>query len=357
MKPNRRERTAVIADSAIQRIRALAQPADPRRYDVWYTYASGACPSLNDVIDDILAKTNTLSAKDFEQVYHDRMPLARLIERNDNVGAKVVHELAQVDAMIAAALGTAKTYSDNVGGAMRQLGDTCDLDRLRATIDELVRSAKASRETNHALGLLLKASKEEIKRLQDALEAARLESMTDLLTSLPTRECFERTFARMVGEAEANREPVALLIVSIDYFHKFIEVFGHPVGDEVLRVVAAAIKQNIKGKDFAARFDGEEFAVVLLDTGLKPARFVAEHLRNAIVTKELKKVVTGESLGRLTISIGVAMARPRDSAADVIKRAETCLRQAKLNGRNQTQCEDRFGFASDDVEPGRERAG
>jgi len=210
---------------------------------------------------------------------------------------------------------------------------------------------------DHALGLLLKASKEEIKRLQDALEAARLESMTDLLTSLPTRECFERTFARMVGEAEANREPVALLIVSIDYFHKFIEVFGHPVGDEVLRVVAAAIKQNIKGKDFAARFDGEEFAVVLLDTGLKPARFVAEHLRNAIVTKELKKVVTGESLGRLTISIGVAMARPRDSAADVIKRAETCLRQAKLNGRNQTQCEDRFGFASDDVEPGRERAG
>jgi diguanylate cyclase len=357
MGPESQERADAIAANAVQRIRALVQPADPPRYELWYRYFSGASPALNDVVDEILARTHTLSARDFERVYRERIPRARLIEKNDSVGAKVIDEVAQVGSMIEAALGTVRKQSERLSGAMARLRRSGDPQQLRGVADALIRCTKESRETNHALGLLLKASREEIRRLQQSLETARLESMTDLLTSLPTRECFDRTFAGMIAEAEANQQPVSLLLIDIDYFRKFNEVFGHLVGDEVLRVVAMAIRQNIKGKDFAARFGGEEFAVVLPDTALKSARVVAEQLRNAIVTKELKKVVTGESLGRLTISIGVAMARAGQSAAAVIERAETCLREAKQNGRNQTLCETRFGVAAEDPPVSRAAAG
>ena len=92
---------------------------------------------------------------------------------------------------------------------------------------------------------------------------------------------------------------------------------------------------RIKGQDVAARYGGEEFAVVLPNTILRSAITVADHIRRAVMTKELIKRSTGEHLGRVTISIGVAMLRPGDTSQTLIERADNCLYAAKRNGRNR----------------------
>ena len=100
-----------------------------------------------------------------------------------------------------------------------------------------------------------------------------------------------------------------------------------------------SVKQNVKGKDVAARYGGEEFAVILPNTVLRSALTVADHIRRAVMAKELMKRSTGEHLGRVTISVGVAALRNSDTMQTLIERADSCLYAAKRNGRNRVLCE------------------
>jgi diguanylate cyclase len=124
-------------------------------------------------------------------------------------------------------------------------------------------------------------------------------------------------------------------MVDIDHFKNFNDSFGHLTGDQVLRLVALAVKNNVKGQDTAARYGGEEFAVVLPNTVLRSATTVADHVRRAVMTKQLMKRSTHEQLGRITVSIGVASLRNGETAQSLIGRADACLYAAKRSGRNR----------------------
>ena len=100
-----------------------------------------------------------------------------------------------------------------------------------------------------------------------------------------------------------------------------------------------SMKQNVKGQDIAARYGGEEFAVILPNTVLRSALTVADHIRRAVMSKELMKRSTGQNLGRVTISLGCATAHKGDTVQSLIARADACLYAAKRNGRNRVICE------------------
>ena len=134
-------------------------------------------------------------------------------------------------------------------------------------------------------------------------------------------------------------------MTDIDHFKTFNDTWGHLTGDQVLRLVAMSLKQNVKGQDIAARYGGEEFAVILPNTVLRSALTVADHIRRAVMSKELMKRSTGQNLGRVTISLGVATARKGDTAQSLIARADACLYAAKRNGRNRVICETDPEFA------------
>jgi diguanylate cyclase len=103
--------------------------------------------------------------------------------------------------------------------------------------------------------------------------------------------------------------------------------------------VALAVKANIKGQDLTARYGGEEFAVILPNTSMRQALAVADNVRRAVMSKQLKKKSTGEILGRVTISAGVSVFQPGDDAPALIDRADACLYAAKRHGRNRVICE------------------
>ena len=135
-------------------------------------------------------------------------------------------------------------------------------------------------------------------------------------------------------------------MTDIDHFKNFNDTWGHLTGDQVLRLVAMSMKQNVKGQDIAARYGGEEFAVILPNTVLRSALTVADHIRRAVMSKELMKRSTGQNLGRVTISLGCATARKGDTVQSLIARADACLYAAKRNGRNRVICETDPEFAA-----------
>lgn len=333
------ERTMAFAEIALGQIRALRQPAYPRNYELWYTYATGYNQSLNQTVNETLARSGTLSAIDLDQIYETYLSPVKMTDRIDNVGGQIMEEIEQVMSTIDTAVGSATHYTESLATATQRLGSAKDREGLRAIVENLVRATKDMERTNNALEQSLKASKQEISQLQQNLEAVRHESLTDPLTSLANRKYFDQALDKAIASSIASGSPLALMLTDIDHFKVFNDTFGHLTGDQVLRLVALSVKQNVKGQDIAARYGGEEFAIVLPDTTLRAAVTVADHIRRAVMTKELMKRSTGEHLGRVTVSIGVAILHKGETVQSLIERADACLYAAKRCGRNRVMCE------------------
>jgi diguanylate cyclase len=333
------ERTMAFAEIALGQIKALRQPAIPRNYEIWYAYATGYHPSLNQKINETLKAKGKLTDGDLDEIHATYLSPSRLSERIDSVGSKVMGEIEQVMAMIDAAAGSATNYTESLADMTEKLGQSKDREGLRTIVESLVQTAKEMESSNQELEARLNASKLEINVLQENLEAVRNESLTDPLTQLANRKFFDTSLETAIVDARKKNEPLSLLLTDIDHFKKFNDSYGHLTGDQVLRLVAMSMKQNVKGQDTAARYGGEEFAVVLPNTVLRSAITVADHIRRAVMTKELMKRSTGEHLGRVTISIGVATLHKNDSPQMLIERTDACLYAAKRHGRNRVMCE------------------
>jgi len=329
------ERTMAFAEVALGQIRSLRQTAVPRNYEIWYVYATGHNASLNKAINETLARNGTLSEADLEQIYETYLSHIKTTERIDKVGARVIGEIDDVMTLITDALVASANYDDSLTGADEQLLAAESRHQVKTIVEMLVKSTREMRETNQALERCLASSKSEISNLQHSLEAIRAESLTDPLTGLGNRKYFDRMIEMAVQSSLASGEPLSLLMFDIDHFKAFNDSFGHLTGDQVLRLVALSVRHAIKGQDITARYGGDEFAVLLPDTALRQALIVADHIRRGVMAKELRKKSTGEILGRVTISIGVAMLKQGDDTDALIERADACLYAAKRNGRNR----------------------
>jgi diguanylate cyclase len=333
------ERTMAFAEVALGQIKSLRQTAVPRNYEIWYVYATGYNAPLNKVINETLARNGRLTESDLEQIYETYLSHIKTTDRIDKVGARVIGEIDDVMKLLTDALATSTTYGASLDDATKSLSAAKNGQQVKAIVQTLAKSTHDMRGINKALEERLALSKSEISNLQQSLEAIRAESLTDPLTGLGNRKYFDRMIEMSVQHALAFNEPLSLLMFDIDHFKSFNDSYGHLTGDQVLRLVGMSLKQTIKGQDITARYGGEEFAVVLPNTALRQALTVADHIRRAVMAKELKKKSTGEILGRVTISVGVSMLKPGDDTDSLIERADACLYAAKRNGRNRVICE------------------
>jgi diguanylate cyclase len=195
--------------------------------------------------------------------------------------------------------------------------------------------ADSSRQLNQQL----EAATSQIETLSKQLEETQREVLLDGLTGLNNRKAFDKKIKELCEKADRNEGLFSVIMLDIDYFKKFNDRYGHQVGDEVLRIVGSHLKENLKGKDFPSRYGGEEFIVLLVDTSLDKATIFADQIRNSISKKGLKIKKTGQSLGTITVSLGVSEIRPGDTPESVVERADSALYLAKDSGRNNVKSE------------------
>ena len=331
--------TTSIAKNVITQIEALQLPADPPSFELWYNYVIGENQALNQCINEALGRKGQLSVSDVDQIYERYLSPTRFGDAVDGVGSKINKEIGQIAALIRSAISSTIENQRHFADIGQRLKNPIDHASLRSIVENLIQATKTAEEENSELEAKLKASQHEIEKLQSNLNVVRIESVTDPLTQLANRNFFDRALAKAIADAEQRHEVFCLLFCDIDHFKKFNDTFGHLVGDQVLRLVAHMLKQSIKGQDTASRYGGEEFAILLPGTGLSGATCLAEMIRKAVMSKELEKRSTGEKLGRVTISIGVAQFQRDDSCEKLIDRADKCLYAAKETGRNRVVSE------------------
>jgi diguanylate cyclase (GGDEF)-like protein len=162
--------------------------------------------------------------------------------------------------------------------------------------------------------------------------AATQSALRDPLTGTGNRLAMEQSLNREIDIAAREQRPLSLLMLDIDHFKQVNDTYGHCVGDEVLKAVANTLKTQLRNADQVFRFGGEEFVVVLADTGRDTAAMLGERLRRAA------QALSHPSVGRpleLTISLGCSTLLPAESADSLLRRADGALYIAKRGGRNR----------------------
>jgi diguanylate cyclase (GGDEF)-like protein len=199
---------------------------------------------------------------------------------------------------------------------------------------------------------VLEAQASELANLNRHAERLQEEVLHDSLTGLANRRLFEEVLEREHSFRVRDGMPLGLLMVDIDHFKSINDEHGHPVGDEVLRQLAARLSASVRRADLVARVGGEEFAVLATGDGLEQLRHFAEKLRSAVASTPFSvAAVMGQAVGardseiraaarslRVTISVGGALLASRtESSAALIHRADQALYDAKRAGRNRVQ--------------------
>jgi diguanylate cyclase (GGDEF)-like protein len=167
------------------------------------------------------------------------------------------------------------------------------------------------------------------------LAALAQASRRDALTSLPNRRAFEEELAREAARVDRSQAPLAVAILDVDRFKSVNDQHGHAAGDEVLRAVAARLAGALRAGDVVARIGGEEFALLLPGVDLAEAAEIAERVRAIIADAPMN--AGGRSLS-ITASLGCAVLLGRESAAELLARADARLYEAKRAGRNRVAC-------------------
>lgn len=218
-------------------------------------------------------------------------------------------------------------------------------------LSDLARAARVfgdkNRETERLLAQYQSIS-EELEERVDArtrdLEAAnhQLErlSRTDGLTGLANRRYFEEVMEREWATSTRSDLCLAVIMVDVDLFKPFNDIYGHQEGDECLRAVANSLTDALSRKtDLVARYGGEEFILILQDMDQKAAQAMGERLRKAIVDRNIPH--DGSPFGIVTASFGVAVHLPGDTIASgeaLIRIADSALYRSKQDGRNRVTC-------------------
>jgi diguanylate cyclase (GGDEF)-like protein len=164
-------------------------------------------------------------------------------------------------------------------------------------------------------------------------------AMIDELTGLANRRQFGRALVNEVARGRRQGRPLALVLLDVDFFKQYNDAYGHPADDQCLRAIARTVGDAVKRPgDLAARYGGEEIAVLLPDTDASGGREVAERIRLAV--HDLSIPHAGSPLGTLTLSAGVSALRPEEYAAGnpaeaLVMAADEALYAAKKRGRNQ----------------------
>jgi diguanylate cyclase len=313
-------------------------PATPTNYTVWYEYVAGQNLALKQQIDARVEADATIDALLTEELY--QAYVAEWDQARLETARKALLTLSEaIGGSVSRADGKMEAYQATLVGAANRLSAVSEGSELKSLVGNLADETANIRESGAQLRTMLEESRREAEALRQELAQARQEATTDPLTGLPNRKAFATCLEELFELFHTGGRSFSVIIGDIDCFKSVNDTHGHLVGDKVIRFVGSTMRKSAKGRDLVARLGGEEFAVLLPDTDLQGAAALANDIRRSVKEGRLVRTDNRQSIGAVTISLGVASCRPEDGASELLARADEALYRAKGNGRDQVVTE------------------
>ena len=306
-------------------------PVNPVNYAVWYEYVSGRNQALNNEIDTRLSKNQTITTDITQQLYEKYVLMGmpdRIESANDTLRIVVDNT---VESLSKTEQETTQCISElsNTGSILEECSDINEIKKL---VGDILANTQVLTSSSNQFKHELAQSSRDIQQLKKELETVKEVARTDGLTGLLNRGAFNTELETLCEQSHPN---VALLLFDLDHFKNLNDSYGHVLGDKVLQFFSSLLKKYAGEQHFAARYGGEEMAIIMLYTSEKEATILADKIRATLADSRLKKKGSDESIGQVTVSVGVSMLKENDTPIGIIDRTDKALYQSKENGRNQ----------------------
>lgn len=310
-------------------------PPTPTNFQMGYECVAGRNEALKKELDDLFSQSKSPSQKQLQQIHH------RFFVQDEESLNVLRNELRRIITSLQSEFersgGNFSEYAHTLSRFANILNGSISAEKVAEETEKIISETQSMESAQHKLELQMSNVLSEVDLLRKELEQVREESLIDALTGISNRKAFDAALDHTINSSRERNASFTVLLADIDRFKKFNDTYGHLVGDKVLRFVASTLKRCVKGKDMAARFGGEEFAVILPHTDQNGAYTVAEQIRKEVSSGKLKDKASGGAYGRITISIGVAQFYSSDLSNDLIRRADRALYLAKERGRNRVE--------------------
>lgn len=327
------ERAVGVAGRAMALMTAQRVPPTPDNFQVWFEYCRGESPYLNKTIDVLLDSGQVFDAAVNRDLFLTHVSSC---ERDREEANELSHQIAHLADHARELLSAAAADQRNQARDLAEVTAQVEGDNPRAVVERLVEELTRAAARASSLEASFAKTSDEIGKIRESLETAEKESNTDALTGLANRRALDAFLRAAQMAAHQGREPLSVMLVDVDHFKRFNDGFGHLVGDQVLRLIARTVQENVRPTDLAARYGGEEFMAVLPTATSAVCCEAAERIRRRLAQSQLVRRSTGETLPPVTVSIGVAQLSPGEGIEALIARCDQALYAAKRAGRNRT---------------------
>jgi diguanylate cyclase len=253
---------------------------------------------------------------------------------------KVDRVLRQVAKVLQTHLTDSENFSERLDGHNQRLSGHESVGPIKEIVLALIEDNRDMRDRLDNVRNQLEETRLQAVQLQTNLERAEEAGLRDVVTAIGNRRFFDARFIEEVEKARRLGDPMCLALADIDRFKHVNDRFGHLVGDRLLRLFANILVQSVRGQDKVARFGGEEFALIFPGARLGEAVTAVERIRVVLESKQWTIEPSGERVGKVTASFGVAKLRADESPNDLLRRVDERLYEAKVQGRNRVVADD-----------------
>ena len=309
-----------IAEEAIAFLDKHRLDATPANYTFAYLYLTATTSEMHKAVVEMTDGGFRLTQEEVDELMGRAPSMAGTSSSQiDEARAEVRHHLLSLADLTCASIEDAHSFGRDLATGVEQVAAGADI--LTIVRGMIERTAEIERK--------LEVTRKETEQLREDLDAARNDAFRDSLTNLPNRRAVDRQAMTALEECKQ----LAIAFCDIDHFKSINDKFGHAVGDRVLKAVAETLSE-VLSPHTVARFGGEEFVVLMPGVDAEIAFQLIERARCILAARSLRVRETGEEIGAVTFSAGIATTS-RDPE-EALREADILLYKAKSGGRNRT---------------------
>ncbi len=306
----------------------------PISYALWYEYAKGDRPELQNAIDRELAQQPRLAPSRTYSLYMQHMvePAERMIL---TARASLMEMLEEIHRNAAQTGQGASDFRHQLARFQDEISSATSMEDLATAILAIQAGAGRMSGDIRQLSGQLERAQDKIRSLTEKIDKLQTDVVTDALSGLLNRRGFDRELELATRHTGGDSSRLSLILLDIDHFKRINDTYGHPLGDRVIVAIGNAIASCVGSAGTTARYGGEEFAVLLPGRPIEAAESLAEAIRTRVEQGRIRRRSDEAPIASITMSAGIAGWEATDTVESLVERADRALYAAKHEGRNR----------------------
>lgn len=305
---------------------------NPCNFSLWFTYVTNRDKELKNALDQMLKEKKKFSEEICRNLFKKHV-MKEEVNKQEGLQASLTSVLHELVGSVEKAKNGADDFQRSLEEGLESASGELTNSSLEDTIKLLIQTTQSIKLVTNDFQGQLESAENEIMELRQLLHENEQHTYIDPLTQIGNRRAFDKWMTEFFQKEKIN---MSLVLIDLDHFKRLNDTYGHLIGDKVLQGVGKTLQKVCPENALVARYGGEEF-VLLLEDSQDKAFQIAEAIRASLSKLSLKKKSSGETVGNITASFGIAQKVDGEFPDQLIERADNALYKAKENGRDRIQ--------------------